>query len=323
MAGAASARFGAWYSANIPHAIKVFDWKNYEDPLLKRQFSKLLGNSNSLDAESSAALSNAMNSMNRIYASGTVGDADRCLYLEDSGESLEEIMANSLDYNERLWSWLGWRTNVGDEMRPHFETYVEMKNKWAQLNGFEDYGAYWRSDYEMPDDNFNDMAVAEYKKIEPLYVQLHAYVRYRLGEVFGNDIFDNDGGLLPANVLGDMWGRFWTGLNQFVVPYPDAPDVDVTEELLAQGYDAKKLFELSDDFFASLGLERVNDIFWDKSVIERNPDVEMVCHPTAWDLFNGEDFRIKMCTDVNMEYLLTIHHEMGHIQVHLCVFFLK
>jgi hypothetical protein len=171
------------------------------------------------------------------------------------------------------------------------------------------------SDYEMPEDNFNDMAVAEYEKIEPLYVQLHAYVRYRLGEVFGNDIFDQDSGLLPANVLGDMWGRFWTGLNQFVVPYPDAPDVDVTEELKAQGYDAKKMFELSDDFFKSLGLERANEIFWDKSVIERIPDVEMVCHPTAWDLGNGEDFRIKMCTDINMDYLLTIHHEMGHIQV--------
>ena len=43
----------------------------------------------------------------------------------------------------------------------------------------------------------------------------------------------------------------------------------------------------------------------------------MICHPTAWDLFNGEDFRIKMCTDVNMDYLLTIHHEMGHIQYYM------
>ena len=88
-----------------------------------------------------------MNNMNKIYASGTVGDADRCVYLEgaeEGGVALEGIMANSLDYNERLWSWLGWRTNVGDALRPHFETYVEMKNKWAQVNGFEDYGQYWR-----------------------------------------------------------------------------------------------------------------------------------------------------------------------------------
>jgi len=45
---------------------------------------------------------------------------------------------------------------------------------------------------------------------------------------------DNDGGLLPANMLGDMWGRFWTGINPFTVPFPDAPDVDVTDELRAQ-----------------------------------------------------------------------------------------
>jgi angiotensin-converting enzyme 2 len=91
-------------------------------------------------------LSKAMSNMNKIYAAGTVGDADRCLYLEganEDGESLKDIMANSVDYNERLWAWLGWRTNVGDALRQDFETYVELKNKWAQVNGFEDYGHYW------------------------------------------------------------------------------------------------------------------------------------------------------------------------------------
>ena len=143
-------------------------------------------------------------------------------------------MINSESYAERLWSWLGWRTNVGDAIRPHFETYIEMKNKWAQVNGFDDYGQYWRSDYEMENDNFNDLALEEFEKIKPLYQELHAYVRHRLAETFG-DVIDTDGGLLPANVLGDMWGRFWTGLFKFVIPYPDAPSVDVTDELVAQG----------------------------------------------------------------------------------------
>ena len=158
-------------------------------------------------------------------------------------------MINSESYSERLWSWLGWRTNVGDAIRPHFETYIEMKNKWAQVNGFDDYGQYWRSDYEMENDNFNDLgililrqfkmqnivlALEEFEKIKPLYQELHAYVRHRLAETFG-DVIDTNGGLLPANILGDMWGRFWTGLFKFVIPYPDAPSVDVTDELVAQG----------------------------------------------------------------------------------------
>lgn len=28
-------------------------------------------------------------------------------------------------------------------------------------------------------------------------------------------------------------------------------------------------------------------------------------------------FRIKMCTDITMEDLITVHHEMGHIQYYL------
>lgn len=35
---------------------------------------------------------------------------------------------------------------------------------------------------------------------------------------------------------------------------------------------------------------------------------------SAWDFADGEDFRIKMCTKVNMEDFVTVHHEMGHIQ---------
>ena len=62
---------------------------------------------------------------------------------------------------------------------------------------------------------------------------------------------------------------------------------------------------------------------------------EVKCHPSAWDFFNGSDFRIKQCTNVNMNDFKTVksiniqcfyyfavtaclmckvHHEMGHIQ---------
>lgn len=41
---------------------------------------------------------------------------------------------------------------------------------------------------------------------------------------------------------------------------------------------------------------------------------ELTCHASAWDFCDGRDFRIKQCTDRTMEDLITIHHEMGHIQ---------
>ena len=88
MAAYFSILFSVWYATHIPYAINVFDWQGFQDDSLRRQFSKLLGNGKSLDAESSAALSAAMGAMSSIYASGTVGDDTRCLYLEGGGGTL-------------------------------------------------------------------------------------------------------------------------------------------------------------------------------------------------------------------------------------------
>lgn len=44
---------------------------------------------------------------------------------------------------------------------------------------------------------------------------------------------------------------------------------------------------------------------------------EVECHASAWDFYNGQDFRIKKCTEVTIEDLLSIFHQMGHIQYFL------
>lgn len=72
-----------------------------------------------------------------------------------------------------------------------------------------------------------------------------------------------------------------------------------------------EMFKLSESFFTSIGQKAMTEDFWKNSIIEKPTDRSMVCHASAWDMCNGKDFRIKMCTDVTMEDLVTIHHEMG------------
>jgi len=76
------------------------------------------------------------------------------------------------------------------------------------------------------------------------------------------------------------------------------------------------MYQTGDDFYASMGLLRVPDTFYENSMIRKPTDGrEVVCHATAWDMYDQEDFRIRMCTrDYNFEDLNTIHHEMGHTQ---------
>ena len=58
-----------------------------------------------------------------------------------------------------------------------------------------------------------------------------------------------------------------------------------------QGYTARKMFEVAEEFFASLGLPEMPPEFWSGSIIEEPTDREMACHPTAWDFYNQKDFR--------------------------------
>ena len=47
-------------------------------------------------------------------------------------------------------------------------------------------------------------------------------------------------------------------------------------------------------------------------MITQPRDREVVCHASAWDVDNVEDLRIKMCTRVNADDFVTVHHELGH-----------
>lgn len=52
------------------------------------------------------------------------------------------------------------------------------------------------------------------------------------------------------------------------------------------------MFQTAEEFFESLTLEGMPDLFWERSIFEKpNDGRDMVCHASAWDFFDGEDFR--------------------------------
>lgn len=61
----------------------------------------------------------------------------------------------------------------------------------------------------------------------------------------------------------------------------------------ASGKDAvTQIFKLANEFFIDLGLEDMSVAFNDKAVIVRPDDGrEVVCHASAWDFCDGEDYR--------------------------------
>nr|XP_033774941.1 angiotensin-converting enzyme [Geotrypetes seraphini] len=293
---------------------RQYDYTDFQDPEIKRLLMKLsdIGRS-ALPENELKEYNKLLSDMETAYSVAKVckdGNSN-CQPLDPD---LTETLAKSRNYDELLFAWKGWRDASGKTIRNKFRRYVDLSNKAAQLNGYADNGASWRSVYETPTleadlDNI-------FQQLQPLYLNLHAYVRRALYKKYGGK-YINLKGPIPAHLLGNMWAQSWSNIFDLVVPYPSATKVDATPAMISQGWTPKKMFEVSDSFFTSLGLIQMPPEFWAKSMIEKPKDREVVCHASAWDFYNRNDFRIKQCTVVNMDDLITVHHEMGHVQYFL------
>lgn len=73
----------------------------------------------------------------------------------------------------------------------------------TSLVGFEDTGSYWRSWYDSA--SFEDDLEHLYNQLEPLYLNLHAFVRRKLYDRYGPK-YINLKGPIPAHLLGKRRG---------------------------------------------------------------------------------------------------------------------
>ena len=239
----------------------------------------------------------------RYCPEGVNGD---CLDLNQ----MEDIMAKSHDPDELLKVWTGWRT-VSPPMRARYQRLVELANKGARELGFADLGAMWRSNYEMPPDKFAAEMERLWQQVKPLYLSLHAYVRARLADKYGTDLVPEDG-LIPAHLLGNMWGQSWINLYPIVAPADSEAGFELTDVLKSKDVDAKKMVKFGEGFFVSLGFDPLPESFWKRSLFVKPADRDVVCHASAWDIDYVDDLRVKMCIEINGENFTTVHHELGH-----------
>ena len=138
-------------------------------------------------------------------------------------------------------------------MRKDFVRYVELANKGARQLGFQDNGAMWRSKYDMPPDDFAKELDRLWEQVKPLYLSLHAYVRARLREKYGDAVPAS--GPIPAHLLGNMWAQDWDNIYPLVAPPNADPGYDLTELLKKRNTDWKQMVKYGENFFVSLGFD--------------------------------------------------------------------
>jgi len=230
-----------------------------------------------------------------------------CRNLDD----FEHVLADSRNPDSLLDAWRSWHT-IAVPMRDRYARFVALSNAGARAMGFADAGAMWRAGYDMPPDSFVVVVDKLWQEVRPLYVQLHAYVRRRLVARYGAKLVP-PAGMLPVQLLGNMWGQDWSNIADVVVPSgPSGSGVDLTAILKARKVQPLDMVRTGERFYVSLGFDSLPATFWERSLLVRPKDRDVVCHASAWYIDDPTDLRIKMCIEPNADEFRTIHHELGH-----------
>lgn len=143
---------------------------------------------------------------------------------------LTDILTKSQNPEELKHVWVEWRKAVGPHCKHLFKEYVDLSNEAARLNNFTNNAEYWLNDYEDP--QIRQQIESLWQQLRPLYLQIHAYVRFQLRKKYGDIVSEK--GPIPAHLLGNMWSQSWRNIAEYALPSPEKKEEDLTEELIKQ-----------------------------------------------------------------------------------------
>lgn len=262
------------------------------------------------DAKLREELTTVAASLGGSYGKGKYcpgGASEKCFGIDD----LDEQMVTLRDPKKLAEIWAGWH-KVGAPMKERYARFVELSNQGARELGFKDTGAIWRSGYDMTPEEFSADLERLWKQVEPLYKELHAYTRKKLIAKYGAAAVRTDG-MIPAQLLGNMWAQEWGNVYDLAAPAAAPKPYDLSEILARRKTTARQVVEFGENFFVSLGFQKLPETFWQRSLITKPADRDVVCHASAWDIDTDMDVRLKMCIHNTSDDFVTVHHELGHL----------
>jgi peptidyl-dipeptidase A len=232
-----------------------------------------------------------------------------------TGNEIEARMGTVRDPAQLREMWTSWHDNVGSPMRAPYARMTAIANEGARELGFADTGAMWRSNYDMTPEQFEALTERLWQEVRPLYEQIHCFARAGLNRQYGDEV-QAATGPIRADLLGNLWAQEWGNIYSVVAPAAPgqqaAAPYNLTQLLERANYTPERIVRQGEAFFSSLGFAPLPATFWERSMITRPRDREVICHASAWNLDNQDDLRIKMCTRVNGDDFVTVHHELGH-----------
>lgn len=224
-----------------------------------------------------------------------------------STNDIDGLLNTSTNLAERRKAWDASK-EVGKVLKPGLVNLRNLRNETVKALGYTDYFSYQVSEYGMTTQEMTDLTHSMVRDVWPLYRELHTWARYELAKKYKVDAVPD---LLPADWLPNRWGQDWSSL-------VDVEGVDLDAAL--KDKEAEWLVKTAEEFYVSLGFEKLPAVFWEKSSLYPVPadsSYKKNNHASAWHLDLERDVRSLMSVLPNTEWYETTHHELGHIYYYL------
>lgn len=225
---------------------------------------------------------------------------------EVSTNDLDNILRESNNLNERLKAW-ECSKQVGPTLKDGLANLQQLRNECVQGLGYDDYFTYQASDYGYTREELMGECNKMIKDVWPLYRELHTWARYTMAEKYKQEVPE----MIPAHWLPNRWGQDWTGLVEV-----EGLNLDDTMKNKTAEWIVKK----GEEFYMSLGFDKLPDSFWEKSSLYPLPPgtpYKKNNHASAWHMDNDKDVRSLMSIEPNTEWWETALHELGHIYYYM------
>ena len=216
---------------------------------------------------------------------------------------IDSVLDKSDDLDMRLKTWEASK-EVGVGLKDGLMNLQGLRNETVRALGYKDFYHYQVSDYGMEtSEDMLEMCKQMNRDIWPLYRELHTWARHTLAEKYSTEVPE----MLPAHWLPNRWGQDWTGL-------VEVEGLDVDKALGEKS--AEWITKQGEEFYVSLGFERLPQSFYDKSSLYPAPggvEWSKNNHASAWHMNNDQDVRSLMSIVPNTRWWGTALHELGHI----------
>lgn len=217
---------------------------------------------------------------------------------------LDEILKNSRELGDRARAWHASK-GTGPALKAGLVELRDLRNAVARELGYKSFFALQVADYGMTTKEMMQMVDAMLADIAPLYEQLHCYAKRELAKRYQQPAPSR----IPAHWLTNRWAQEWPGL-------VDGIDLDP----LFKNTKPEELIQKAENFYISLGFQKLPDAFWKKSDLYELPAGaarKKNTHASAWHLNLRDDVRSLMSVKPDFEWFTTTHHELGHIYYYL------